>query len=977
MKKFLLGMAAILLLASGSIFTSCSHDDDDDEQTISGTGSGSKAETLTEKIKNSSGDVDLGGKTYNEDVAIGRACTVNNATFTENTITVNVAGVTLKNLKNISVVAASGIGSGDLYLEDCTITDLKVLGGGLNSIHIKGSTTIKSLEAKKEKVRIALENAVKIATLKVLKSSVKIEGSTGTNSSTIENLVVESTAQTVTINASTVKNLTVESGVENVVVGGGTIETLTLKENASGEAATVTVTKAITITTVEQKTSTGTDSTAKTTIQVVETLAESGEVELPESVETTSVSEDEIEDITSDKTETTVSELASYLAEAKAAGKTEVKAIITDATVENFDKISDALAVYGTLRGGKKENEEPDLYVDLDLTKSTGLTELPYRAFCTSKDENDSEAWKTATLALKSLELPSSVKTIKSLALWCCYYLESVTLNEGLETIIPYAFCGAARLASINIPSSVKNIDGAAFTFGSNSPEVKFETTSYEFQNKLILNKAKTEVIASLANGDITIPDTVTKINGEVFKGWSTITSIKLPTPKSGKWIIAADSKVDVSKLSAEEVAKYLTSDSEFSKYADSVWAISEEGFFVSLGGENSFTIKSVTIDGNEQTVVHKTLEPSGWAAIDDFETVKLEDGSTVIYTFTQNKAGVEIWNTWSLAFYDNSEPNLARGNFLRGDNWLNKSEYAGFASGLWNDGDMLAGGTYANEYTFETAGKLLDAKSEVKISVTYKDGGVIVTESVGGTEAYSVKFGIKEGEQKPTEEIKNTVSGEGTVASPYVLATSVAETLAKKENAIDCNKYMAQKDTANIAGAIDWENPLKGKTLTGFTLSAEVYMTEGAQYDGLLSFFKNGRTEDGGFLTIFENGNIRYNESGFFESIGNTDNTASGALTVTEKTWTKVAVTIGTDGTVTYYKDGVAVDTTKIDGYTGDKNVTWDAINTFLTSTCTDVGISVGTNWWKAGYVDPGDYIANIKIYSTALTAEQIAAIK
>ncbi len=218
----------------------------------------------------------------------------------------------------------------------------------------------------------------------------------------------------------------------------------------------------------------------------------------------------------------------------------------------------------------------------------------------------------------------------------------------------------------------------------------------------------------------------------------------------------------------------------------------------------------------------------------------------------------------------------------------------------------------------------------------------------------------------------------DGSVENPYTLTSTSASTLAGKSGAIDVNANQPTSGTYNVAGSIDWANPLLGKTLTGFTLSADVYMTAGAQYDAILAFYISGNTDAGGFLSIYENGNIRSNSSaGWFESIGNTDDTTTGALTLSATTWTKVTVTVDTDGTVTYYKDGVAVDTSTITGYTGGGEFTWDGLNTYLTETATNVGIGVGCSWWKSGYVDSGDYIANIKVYSTALTAEQVAAIE
>ncbi len=218
----------------------------------------------------------------------------------------------------------------------------------------------------------------------------------------------------------------------------------------------------------------------------------------------------------------------------------------------------------------------------------------------------------------------------------------------------------------------------------------------------------------------------------------------------------------------------------------------------------------------------------------------------------------------------------------------------------------------------------------------------------------------------------------DGSVDHPYTLTTSYATTVSGKSGAIDCNKYQPESGTFNKAGKIDWKNPLLGKALTGFTFTADVYMTAGAHYDALLAFYISDNTGDGGFLSIYEDGNIRSNSTaGFFESIGNTEDATTGALTIPATTWTKVAVTVDTEGKVTYYKNGTAVDTSAITGYTGGGNVTWDGLNTYLTSSATNIGVGVGCSWWKSGYVDAGNYLANIKIYSTALTADQVAAIK
>lgn len=267
-------------------------------------------------------------------------------------------------------------------------------------------------------------------------------------------------------------------------------------------------------------------------------------------------------------------------------------------------------------------------------------------------------------------------------------------------------------------------------------------------------------------------------------------------------------------------------------------------------------------------------------------------------------------------------------------------------------------------------------ASEGITLSYTDSTGNAVESISEEGTYTVKVTYGGVDTTFSLVIGSPNSVSGTGTVEDPYVLTTTLAETIQGKEGAIDCNKYQPTAGTANAAGSIDWANPLTGKTLTGFTFTADVYMTAGAHYDALLAFYISGNTGEGGFLSIYENGNIRSNSTaGFFESIGNADAT-TGALTIPAGTWTKVAVTVDTEGKVTYYKNGTAVDTSTITGYTGGGDVTWDGLNTYLTSSATNIGVGVGCSWWKSGYVDAGNYLANIKIYSTALTADQVAAI-
>ena len=79
---------------------------------------------------------------------------------------------------------------------------------------------------------------------------------------------------------------------------------------------------------------------------------------------------------------------------------------------------------------------------------------------------------------IRSIELPSTIKTIGFGAFAICHNLSSVSLNEGLETIEGSAFAFCSSLAEIAIPQSVTNIDEDAF-MNCDNLTIKGVTGSY------------------------------------------------------------------------------------------------------------------------------------------------------------------------------------------------------------------------------------------------------------------------------------------------------------------------------------------------------------------------------------------------------------------------------------------------------------------------------------------------------------------
>ena len=197
---------------------------------------------------------------------------------------------------------------------------------------------------------------------------------------------------------------------------------------------------------------------------------------------------------------------------------------------------------------------------------------------------------------------------------------------------------------------------------------------------------------------------------------------------------------------------------------------------YVGLGGENTFSLTSVKVGDTEQTIKNLTLKPSAWNAISEFETVQVKKGSSVSFSFAQAEAGEGAWNTWALAVYDNADVSDAKGNFIRGDNWLNKSVDAGFKAGLWSEGDVTAGGTYSNEFTYETAGKALTASDTVVVKVEYTDTGVKIAETVNGKLAYTAEGAFTSSTTAPST---NTSQSENSIPTEkdYVVGTEDCKT--------------------------------------------------------------------------------------------------------------------------------------------------------------------------------------------------------
>ena len=145
----------------------------------------------------------------------------------------------------------------------------------------------------------------------------------------------------------------------------------------------------------------------------------------------------------------------------------------------------------------------------------------------------------------QSVTVPDSVTAINNYAFSGCTTLSSVAIPESVQTIGDWVFEECENLTSVTIPSSVTKIGSFAFSGGNGikSITVASGNKNYSSQDGIFYNKDKTVVIfcPTKKQGAVTLPNTVTTIDGEAFDGCDLLTGVNMPSSvvTIGDWAFA------------------------------------------------------------------------------------------------------------------------------------------------------------------------------------------------------------------------------------------------------------------------------------------------------------------------------------------------------------------------------------------------------------------------------------------------------
>ena len=152
---------------------------------------------------------------------------------------------------------------------------------------------------------------------------------------------------------------------------------------------------------------------------------------------------------------------------------------------------------------------------------------------------------KVTDTSITSCEIADTTKIIVDSVFQQCINLESIAIPDSVTTIGSGAFVNCPNLANITIGKGLSSIGSQAFAYNTKAVfNIDENNANYSSSTdgKMLLSKDQTTLLAyPSAEGDITIPESVTKIEIFVFSGYSSrLTSVTFAG--TGTWYYTENS---------------------------------------------------------------------------------------------------------------------------------------------------------------------------------------------------------------------------------------------------------------------------------------------------------------------------------------------------------------------------------------------------------------------------------------------------